>query len=393
MNSERARFRGHSAQGAAQVVRTIGFGELHPGAVRTVIIGLLVAILSTKNYAQDAATTHRADANLVTITFSVEKSGRLLKALAPDDIEVLENGRPQRVAFLEPLISASTSVDLVLLVDRSASVLEDSAAHVESLVRHVARAMVDIPGAKVTLFTFDTKLIRFTGRAVTEPEIERAASCLCRPSKAGDPSCASSLASFQLRLPSRRTADRRGSSWIFESIIAALRAVGKASPDTRRLLLVVSDGVPSTTTEPGEAASVAHELSIPVYPVVVGREQRKQRAGVLSQAPPTVGGPAVAQIDALDNQSVQFARLGEMTGGRSYDLRATGQEVYTGVVRSAMMHAMNQFVVGYTPTNGPGSAVRRKAEVRLRSRSLGTVRGGKRSLSNGLLRNDYSRSR
>ncbi|MDX1981368.1 MAG: hypothetical protein SFV51_13950 [Bryobacteraceae bacterium] len=142
----------------------------------------------------------------------VENSGRLLKALAPDDIEVLENGKFQRIAFLEPLVSASVSVDLILLVDTSTSVLEDSATQVESAVRHVARATMDIPGAEVTLFTFNSKLVRFTGRAVTEPEIEEAASCLCRPSKAAEPSCAWSLASFQLRLPARRAADRRGSS-------------------------------------------------------------------------------------------------------------------------------------------------------------------------------------
>lgn len=352
--------------------------RLHPGTFRAVSIGLL-AILSTKACAQQAGTTYRADANLVTITFSVEKSGRLLKTLAPDDIEVLENGKLQRIAFLEPLVRASVSVDLILLVDTSTSVFEDSATQVESAVRHLARATMDIPGVKVTLFTFNSKLVRFTGRAVTEPEIEEAASCLCRPSKAAEPSCASSLASFQLRLPARRAADRRGSSWVFESIIAALQAVGKASPDVRRLLFVVSDGLTSTTTEPGEAASVAHDLSIPIYPIVVGREQQKQRAGMLSQAPPTVGGPVIVQSDAMDNQSVQFARLGEMTGGRSYDLRTTGREVYAQIVRSALMNAMNQFVVGYKPATADGSAVRRKAEVRLRSRSLGTVRGGKRS--------------
>ena len=81
--------------------------RLHPGAFRAVSIGLL-AILSTKVCAQQAGTTYRADANLVTITFSVEKSGRLLKTLAPDDIEVLENGKLQRIAFLEPLIVVSS---------------------------------------------------------------------------------------------------------------------------------------------------------------------------------------------------------------------------------------------------------------------------------------------
>jgi len=66
---EGAHSREHSALGAAHPMRSI---RLHPGTFRAVSIGLL-AILSTKACAQQAGTTYRADANLVTITFSVEK--------------------------------------------------------------------------------------------------------------------------------------------------------------------------------------------------------------------------------------------------------------------------------------------------------------------------------
>lgn len=343
---------------------------------RAASFALALGLLSAADGAQDTA--FRVDADLVTVTFSVEKNGRLLKALTADDIDVLENGKPQRIALLTPLLSASTSVELVLLVDTSTSVLDDSGTQLEPLVRDVVRTMAPVPGTRVTLFAFNRELIRFTGPVVTATDAEKAASCLCRTSSAADPYCASNRVRIPLRLPARQAADRRGASWIFESIIGALQSLGKAPPDWRRLLVVVSDGVASTTTGPAMAAGAAHELGIPIYPVAVGREQRMRRGEVLSQAPPGIGGPLIAQAGAIDGQTMRFALLGEMTGGRSYDLRAAGPDVHEEIVRSVLLHATNQFVVGYVPASH-GAMVRRKVEVRLRSKVLGSVRGGRRT--------------
>lgn len=308
----------------------------------------------------------RAGTTLATLTFSVEKNGRFLTSLASSGLIVLENGKPQRFSLLGPLMREGTPIDLIVLADTSSSVTDGYAGQVEMFLRDVLAAAIGRQGMTVTALAFRDKLIRFTGPVAAMPGAERAARCLSRARA----DCAASLQSIALSLPANRTANTRGSSWIFEAIIATIRSVRPTAPEARRLLLVVSDGISSTSSEPRDAASIAHDESVPVYPIVVGRAQRRQQAA--ATAPGTAGTPPA------DLQSERFAQLGEMTGGRSFDLRHSAREVHEAILRTALTHAGSQFVVGYVPVLSERK-IRRTVEVKLRSKSLGSIRGGKRT--------------
>lgn len=318
--------------------------------------GILAFALAIR--AQD--TRFHAETNVATLTFSVEKNGRFLTTLSPDDLIVLENGKPQRFTLLGPLMKQGTPIDVILLADISSSVSDDHAGQVETFLRDAISTVAGQPGFTVTALAFSGHLGRFAGPLASAKDAERAAACLARGAD-----CASSLERIAMTLPAARTASSRGSSWIFEAIIAAVRTVRPSSFEARRLLIVISDGGSSTSSEPRDAASAAHEESVPVYPIVVGRQQSATLAAAVGSS------PAILHSD-------RFAQLGEMTGGRSFDLRHSIREIHEAVIRTAVTHARNQFVVGYAPI-AVERKIRRTAEVRLRAKPLGTVRGGKRT--------------
>lgn len=312
----------------------------------------------------------RTDTNLATLTFSVEKNGRFLTTLSSSDLMVLENGKPQRFSLLGPLMREAAPIDLIVLADTSSSVSDDHAGQVETFLRDVMAVAAGRHGITVTALAFSENLVRFTGPVAAMPDAERAARCLSQPRAVSQAGCASSLQPIALSLPATRTASTRGSSWIFEAIIATIRSVRPSAPEAQRLLLVISDGVSSTSSEPRDAASAAHEESVPVYPIVVGRAQSRQQAAALASGTPG--------LPPADLQSERFAQLGDMTGGRSFDLRHSAREVHEAIMRTALTHAGSQFVVGYAPVPADRK-IRRTAEVKLRSKSLGGIRGGKRT--------------
>ena len=75
-----------------------------------------------------------------------------------------------------------------------------------------------------------------------------------------------------------------------------------------------------------------------------------------------------------------FARLGELTGGRTYDPATIDLDVMKKILGSIVVETTTQDAVGFTVDAAPNPK-KHKLEVRLADPHKGTVRGGKVSVS------------
>src|ERR1017187_65785 len=100
------------------------------------------------------------------------------------------------------------------------------------------------------------------------------------------------------------------------------------------MVLVFSDGFPTTDSGPEDAASLDRELGIPVYPVVLGNRTLTQRIeAAQATAMPSKSPPLdLSYLMTQQNQIADFASLGELTGGRSFD----PPEITLSVMRSIL---------------------------------------------------------
>jgi Ca-activated chloride channel homolog len=128
---------------------------------RVLAVALLGSVLATSSPAEDghaAAPVFATRLEEVHLTVSVrDAAGRLVSDLRPEDFVVLENGRPQRLQLfgraVEPGQEEALALDLGLLMDTSASMLQELKLSQEAAVRFLE----SIPRARdlVTIFFDD----------------------------------------------------------------------------------------------------------------------------------------------------------------------------------------------------------------------------------------------
>jgi hypothetical protein len=136
------------------------------------------------------------------------------------------------------------------------------------------------------------------------------------------------------------------------------------------MLVVFSDGFPTTNTRPEDAAAVLSELGVTAYPVILGHAHVAAR-----KADGQLGWPQMAELFMAD-----FARLAELTEGRSFDPPEIDVTVVRQILGAMAAQALSEYVVGFAPEPSPGGARRHRLEVKLRSKDLGAVRGGVRTV-------------
>jgi Ca-activated chloride channel homolog len=128
---------------------------------RVLAVALMGAVLATAAPAEDAHTpapVFSTRLEEVHLTVSVrDAAGRLVSDLKPEDFVVLENGRPQRLQLfgraVEPGQEEALALDLGLLMDTSASMLQELKLSQDAAVRFLE----SIPRARdlVTIFFDD----------------------------------------------------------------------------------------------------------------------------------------------------------------------------------------------------------------------------------------------
>ncbi len=287
---------------------------------------------------------------LVYVRFHVErKKGDYLDALKPDQVRVLEDGKPQNVALLETPSTRERTVppEVTLALDVSSSVM-DAQLLDESLLREVLLATLG-EQARVSLCAFGGAL-----KCLTPPT---------RDSRA-------LMDGFQQAIEFSHEQRRQGTR-LYASL-ADLAKPPKDAPKAQRALIVFSDGLDNLGGKMGDALDAAEAADVRVYTIALSQA---------FQATSRMAGPGggTPNRTMYDYKKLDFGRLAELTGGRPFEPATLDEKTLAKVLHDIATEIAMENVVGYAPA-GPADGRKHKVKVELADKSLGKVPDGERTL-------------
>jgi VWFA-related protein len=296
--------------------------------------------------------TFGAATELVYVRFHVErKKGEYVEALKPDQIRVLEDGKPQTVSLLETPSTRERTVppDVTLALDVSSSVMD---AHLldESLLREVLLQTLG-EQAKVSLCAFGGAL-----KCMTPPT---------RDTRALMDGFAQAVQfSYDQRMEGTR---------LYQSI-ADLANRKQEGEKAQRAIIVFSDGIENRGGKMTAALDAADASDTRIYTIALS--QAYQQAGSRMTGPLGGGGPNRA---LYDYKKLDFGRLAELTGGRNFEPPSLDDKTLAKVLHDIATEIAMENVVGYSPT-APADGKKHKVKVELADKSLGKIPDGERTL-------------
>jgi VWFA-related protein len=323
------------------------------------ILGLLItaAILP----GQEAETIIRTETRLALVRFHAVHKNQYVDDLQPEDIQLLEDGKPQRLALFEgPRTTGGqrqTPLEVILLFDVSLSVIDENLLNASVFKETLLDGLGDRVGLSV--YAFAARFQRFTGPTRDPKTLKSAFDGVFHFSHLGSP--------------------------IFQAIMKAGRDASEAGGNVTRLMIVFSDGEDTTKTKPEEAIKVANSLGIQVYPVVLGHARMVEQSARMQQVPGTGGGnPWVAdrqaRLSGRQEQMQEFAGIGPATGGRSFDPLAMNNTVVRAILSAVVKQVRYEYVVGYAPGESGSEMRAHKVQVKLLSKDKGKIEGGTRTV-------------
>lgn len=317
--------------------------------------------------AQDPAVFH-ADTSLALVRFQVVHNNSYVLNLKPEDVQLLEDGKPRPFTVFENGRSTNrtTPVDLALLFDISGSVLD--AGLLNPLVFKTT-ILDGLPNVRLAVYGFSDDLRRYARPTRDMAAVEAAFHSLGERSR-GE--------TITLQPPPKRSANRPG-TWIYEAVIAAARDLSP-SPADNAMILIFSDGLANNSSSvPEDAAAVAQELGVTVYPAVLGFKNLQEKIAQAKQAAGNNTSLRLTNLDAQQNEVRRYTLLGQLTGGRAFDLPQISLAVLQQILEFMVGQIRHQYLVGFVPE--PSQKPRtHKLQVRLVDKSQGTLLGGTRTL-------------
>ena len=293
--------------------------------------------------------TFGASTELVYVRFHVEKKGEYADALKPDQIRVLEDGQPQKIAVLETPSTRERTVppEVTLALDVSSSVMDDQLLD-ESLLREVLLATLG-EQAKVGLCAFAGQL-----------------KCLTPPTRDAE----SLLNGFHQAIDYSR--ETRGVGTRLYASLADLAKQPKTGEKAQRALIVFSDGLDNRGGKMGDALDAATASDVRIYTIALSQAfMATSRTARPFQMP--------ANRSMYDYKKLDFGRLAEATGGRNYEPATLDQKSLAKVLHSIATEIAMENVVGYQP-EGPATGRKRHVKVELVDKSAGKIPDGDRTL-------------
>lgn len=272
--------------------------------VRTLVMAALAALaaLAGLSFSDDQpppVAVFPAQLEEVHLTVSVrDAAGRLVSNLKPEDFVVLENGRPQNVQLfgraVEPGQEDALSLDLGLLLDTSASMLQQLKLSQEAAVRFLE----SIPRARdlVTIFfDDDIRLSRYNSEN-QQGLFERIAEA-----KGG------------------------GDTALYDAISVYLSRVQDSNG--RKILVLFTDGEDTRSALGlGEVLQLIRSSGVTIYPIAF------------------TGGFSAGSTRALRSKSV-LEQMAELSGGAVYTPRSSKD--LSGIYTRILQELQSQYVLGY----------------------------------------------
>jgi hypothetical protein len=368
------------------------------------LLWMLVCVVGGLSLAapQDSSSaSFQIQASLVLVPFNVVRDKAFVPDLKSSDVTLLEDGRPRSFTVFEgPATGRRIPLELLLLFDTTAIPpskpktlisshwdREATYAFTNQWDEAMSRAILDQAGAdiRVSVYHFDKNQLERLSRSTRDPqELLAAFRRLLMPISGSD--------TIPLELPPNRQ-DRSGPTdmilgspgWLLESVIGTLKDAVAGPENAMRMLVVFSEGYKGTTTIPQDAVDHATALGIPLFPVVLDYDLYIRFPLAWS----TPGGVIIPDARASDprvpvdpNRPVTplvprwFESLGELTGGSSFYPSRITTQVISGILESVRNQGLTQYAVGFVP--GTEKPREHRLEIRLKSKSIGNVSGGKR---------------
>lgn len=307
--------------------------------VKQVLDQVVTRIAANKDGAAGGV-TFTVKTELVNTRFQVvPKRGELVRELSQDDIQILEDGVPQPIAYFEggSVRPVSKRVEITFLFDHSGSV--EAAGTLNPYLFHEA-LLDEFENASIAVYAFSDQLMRTTAPTRNPRTL------------------AAALRSIQMVPPNNTP--------LFESIAEVVREAAKGSA-AYKVVVVVSDGMSATegNLDMGyrlKAADLALEGGVTIY-------------SVLLPVPAAIGGIYRGSAES----ERYFGDLATATGGRR--IAVAGMEGMLERVLRELSGALRlDYVTGYYPT--PSASIKkRKVEVTLTSPNSGNLIGGKRTVT------------
>jgi VWFA-related protein len=299
--------------------------------------------------ADRAVPTFGASTEMVYVRFHVEKKGGYVDALKPEQIRVLEDGQPQKIALLETPSTRERTVppEVTLALDVSSSVMDDRLLD-ESLLKEVLFATLG-EKARIGLCAFGGEL-----------------RCLTPPTREAD----ALLGGFQQAVEFSHE-QRRAGTRLYASL-ADLAKPAKDGEKAQRAIIVFSDGLDNKDGKMGQALDAALASDVRVYTIALSQSFQATARGVRPGSLPP-------NRTMYDYKKLDFGRLAELTGGRPYEPATLDQKDLAKVLRSIATEISMENVVGYQP-EGAASGRKRKIKVELVDKSLGKITDGERTI-------------
>ena len=315
----------------------------------------------------------RAETALIQVRFHVTGKDRYVTDLKREDVILLEDGVPRPFTEFDNAITGlnSAPVELTLLFDTSASVVDagllDPLAFKETLFDTLGNV-------RIAVYGFGRDMTQFTAPTHDYAQLTAAFAALRDGHSNGQ--------RIELRLPPKRLRPTgSGNTWLYEAVIAGIRAAGATPGDAPRMILVFSDGFGDTSSVAQDAAEADREFGIPIYPVILGHRDLTERLRIAQQnmRPEQVTSADMLYLNALEAKIEDFARLADLTGGRSFDPREMNLAVLRQVLGAMVALVRTEYTVGFVPA---AAAAPRKhnLEIRLRDKNIGKVHGGARTV-------------
>jgi hypothetical protein len=167
-------------------------------------------------------------------------------------------------------------------------------------------------------------------------------------------------------------------SWTMEAAIATLEDSFSAPDRAIRLMAVFSQGQSVTTTKAQDVADRALALGVPVYPVLLGADIPQGQGAPIRACDVTNPNYAVCTDREAINRH-RFGDVGELTGGRAYYPGSIDEKLVSDVLVVMRNQGLFRYAVGFVPEASGRSRIHR-LEIKLKSKSSGAVRGGKRAV-------------
>jgi hypothetical protein len=352
--------------------------------------------------ADAALPTFQAQSRLVLLPFRVIHGRDYVTSLKQSDVILLEDGKPRPFTIFDmPTSQARLPVELALLFDTTpkicgflprALVAEWRAENRtdclwdpdgvfrfitqwdDGLSRAILQTTKDQVQVRISVYhTFGQKLYRMA-RPTTDPHVVTIAlqSLLSAIPTQPEPGAVIALA-----LPPGRDRVEPGPftneyvtspfaageyrGWTMEAAIGLLNEVSAAQDRVARVLVMFSEGIGATTTIPGDVGNQALDLGIPIYPIATNYKNHIGRS-----------------LPRNYFRMHEFEALGKMTGGRASEYPAIDATTLRVILDGVVSDALAQYVVGFVPAPSEDAARQHRLEIRLSSKSVGTIQGGKR---------------